>query len=233
MDVAQLLATAGMLAPGFIAMKLFYVFGAQRQWSQWEWTAWSVGLSIPLDWATRTIAPVVASRVGWPGEAVDVVIRFLLALGIAGIGIFAWRWLKGSNDDRLVAVRRALTDSAWDEVMDDAVQHQRWLEVMTDGPDREIAFRGWLATAGREDSRAEPWIYLRRVSRQSAADGEPWEEMPATHGLLIHRDHIKRIRVFTAASDEKTPHDQSSTAGTTAAIMHDAGDEVAAPETVA
>ncbi|HSW42646.1 MAG TPA: hypothetical protein VLM76_09075 [Patescibacteria group bacterium] len=55
--------------------------------------------------------------------------------------------------------------------------------------------------------------------------------MPATYGMLIHRDHIKRIRVFTAAGGENSRHDEASVADSRAAITHDIDDEVAVPVT--
>lgn len=205
MDLAeQLLTAAGIVAPGFVAIKLFDVFGAQRQRAQWEWTAWSVGISLPIAWLARAIAPEVSARTGLAADVTEVIVAMILAVLIAGIGIWLWRTMKRSDHDRVVAFRRAVTDSAWDEVMDDALAHERWLEVITAGTEREQAFRGWLSTAGREDTKAEPWLYLRRVQRQATLDG-PFEEMPGTHGLLIHRDHIRRVRVFYAEGENAVP----------------------------
>lgn len=61
-----------------------------------------------------------------------------------------------------------------------------------------------VINAGREDAKAEPWLYLRRVQHRAAPDG-PFEEMAQTHGLLIHRDQIKRVRVFTAEGEDAAP----------------------------
>lgn len=208
-DIAdQLVNAAGLLAPGFIAMKLFYVFGAQRQRSQWEWTTWSVLISLPIDWVARVAAPGLAGRtdvaltataLGLPvaaiEPAVDVAVRLALAGGGALAAILAWQYMKRSNHDAVVWFRRALTDSAWDEVTDDAVNRERYVEVVTASPQGdEVFYRGWLSTVGREDSRAEPWLYLKDVTykTRSNAVGKPME---GTDGLLIHREHIKRIRV--------------------------------------
>jgi hypothetical protein len=200
----QLLSAAGLLAPGFIAMKLFYVFGAQRQRSQWEWTTWSVLISLPIDWVTAIAAPSVEANTKIPSLAADLATRYGFAIGAAAVACYVWRKLKQSDKDRVVWLRRALTDSAWDEVTDDAVLHKRYLEVVTRGDnDREVTFKGWLSTAGREDSRAEPWLYLRQVEERTEPDGR-WRETAGLHGLLLHRDHIERIRVLDETKDTET-----------------------------
>lgn len=194
-------------------MKLFYIFGAQRQRSQWEWTTWSVLLSLPIGWLTDSLAPEIAPRIGLLQQpAWDVLLRLGLAISGGLLGAWVWRRLKRTDHPRLVGLRRALTDSAWDEVMDDAVLHERWLEVVTTGTEREVAFRGWLSTAGREDNKAEPWVYLRRVQHKPEGAGG-WREMAGTHGLLIHRDQIDRIRVFdTVGKDEPAPTEADTAA---------------------
>jgi hypothetical protein len=193
----QLVNAAGLLAPGFIAMKLFYVFGAQRQRSQWEWTTWAVLISLPIDWAARTAAPSLARLTASPSTepVFDVAVRLALALSGALLAIAAWRYMKRSKRDPVVWLRRALTDSAWDEVTDEAVNLERYIEVVTATPKGdEVFYRGWLSTVGREDSRAEPWLYLRDVTYKSRANAVA-KPLAGTDGLLIHRDHIRRVVV--------------------------------------
>lgn len=212
MTVDQLLGAAGLLAPGFIAMKLFYVFGAQRQRLQWEWAAWSVLISLPIDAVTQFVKPGLRSM-NVSENLADVAVRLALALLGALLAALIWQLVVKPSDNRyVVKLRRFVTDSAWDEVMDDAVAHQRYLEVVTEGPSDELTFRGWLSTAGREDAAAEPWLYLRQVLHKQDQDGD-WVELEGTHGLLIHRDHIKRVRVFeTILSDEKPPKGRATIA---------------------
>lgn len=213
MDLAtELLRTAGLLAPGFIAMKLFYVFGAQRQRAQWEWAAWSVLIALPINWLALMWTPKVIQQTGWAADLADVAVRMGLAVVLAILASVVWQYgIK--RRDRAATLRRFLTDSAWDDVMDDAVNHGRWLEVITTGNDKEIAFFGWLSTAGREDNRAEPWVYLVDVRRRDDPS-KPWEILPATAGLMIHRDHIERIRVLEAVKKDKEPQLEGTVAAT-------------------
>ena len=204
MTADQLLTTAGLLAPGFVAMKLFYVFGAQRQRLQWEWAAWSVLISLPIDAVTRFAKPGIRSM-GAPDWLADGGVRLILAVLGALIAALLWQVVvKPSDKKYIVKLRRFVTDSAWDEVMDDAVAHERYLEVVTEGPSSELTYRGWLSTSGREDAAAEPWLYLRQVLHQVTQDGD-WVELEGTHGLMIHRDHIKRVRVFNTVLRDDTP----------------------------
>lgn len=210
MDLAeQLLKAAGAVAPGFVAMKLIYVFGAQRQRAQWEWTVWSVGISLPIAWITLRIAPTASRLLGLGSEAAYVLISMGLAVALAVVVSALWILVERSDRDSLVWLRRALTDSAYDEVMDDSVIHQRWLEVVVDGTDREVSYVGWLATAGREDNKAEPWVFLKSV-RHRTTEGADYTLIPNTNGLLFHRDRIQRIRVLSAAGEGEAnaPTDQ-------------------------
>jgi hypothetical protein len=214
----QLLRTAGIVAPGFVAMKLIYIFGAQRQRPQWEWTVWSVLVGLGCD-VVATWLVGLPIGVDWiPIDVGVVVLRFAIALLFAGVVIVAWGLLKHSDegfrawfkrpDQARVWLRRTLTDSAWDEVVDDAVMHKRWMEVITTGPGGETAYRGWLDAGGREDAKAEPWLYLRRVKHRRDPGG--WTELEGTHGMLIHRDHITRIRMFESAGTENVPKEQDT-----------------------
>jgi hypothetical protein len=213
--VDQLLETAGLVAPGFVSMKLIYQFGAQRQRAQWEWTVWSVLVGLACDVVARWI-------VSWPlgltfpqADVTLVIVRFALALAFAFAAIFIWGLLKHDDqavrswfkrpDSYRVWLRRLLTDSAWDEVVDDAVLHERWMEVIVAVDTGEAAFRGWLHAGGREDSKAEPWLYLRRVKFRD--DNAVWTEFAGTHGMLLHRDQIKRIRVFDTVGRENSPRE--------------------------
>lgn len=161
MDLAnQVLAAGGLFAPGFIAMRLIYTFGAHRQRVQWEWVTWSVLLSLPIKAAADYVKPwAIENGFGesTPDDVRDAVLRLTIALIVAGATIAAWYLIKRSDRGVSVWLRRNLTDSAFDDVLDDAVIHQRWVWVATKTAGEYI---GWVHTAGREDSGAEPWMYL-------------------------------------------------------------------------
>lgn len=104
--------------------------------------------------------------------------------------------------------------------MDDAVRHKRWVELVTDTPAGEVSYTGWLSTVGREDSAAERWVYIEKVQERRRREGER-ETLPGTHGLLIHRDHIKRIRVFDLTGADSEPPDGAGIGATEAGMSID------------
>ena len=60
-DVADSLL---LLGPGFVLLKTIYLFGGQRQRSEWEWVVWSVlasvvlaNIAVPLASATLRLVP--------------------------------------------------------------------------------------------------------------------------------------------------------------------------------
>jgi hypothetical protein len=201
-------SAAALLAPGLLTLKLFYLFGVQRPRSQWEWTTWSVLVSFPIDWAVRAWAPRVAAQLQADPIAADLGLRIALPFAVAIVAAIVWMFVRRADADAVVWFRRAVTDSAWDEVIDNAVAHKRWVEVLTIAADADVPFRGWIDTAGREDAQAEPWVYLVGVTRKVPAE-DGWPELPGTHGMLIHRDHIRRIRIFEAVqAEEPAPTDR-------------------------
>jgi hypothetical protein len=205
MTPSDIITVAGLVAPGFLAMKLFYTFGAQRQRAQWEWIVWSALIGLPADALARWVTGTFTHPADWPDWPVDGAVRLLLPCGLALL--FAWVWrerVKPAEEGWLRFLRRGLTDSAWDEVMDDAVQHERWVEIVTETSSGEVSYTGWLSTVGREDSAAERWVYIEKVQHRPG-DGAELVPLVATHGLLIHRDHIKRIRIFDLMGAKAEP----------------------------
>jgi len=183
------------LGPGFLALKIFYLFGAQRPRSEWEWTTWSVLASLPLVWIASWVAPLIADKASLPPGGVDTSLRFFLALVAGMSGAWAWRRLRSSTRRAARWIRIAVTDSAWDQALDDANLFDRPIEIVTtDGS----CYRGRLRYGGREDTQAEGWMYL--VYPDVRKDG-CYRPVRGAHGLLVHRDKIDRIRVFTGPYD--------------------------------
>jgi len=205
MTPSDIITVAGLVAPGFLAMKLFYTFGAQRQRAQWEWVVWSALIGLPVDAFARWVIGSFTHPSGWPDWTVDGALRLVLPCGVALV--LAWLWkerVKPAEKGWLRYLRRGFTDSAWDEVMDSAVQNERWVEIVTEIPSGEVSYTGWLSTVGREDSAAERWVYIEKVQHRPGADMD-LTPLAATHGLLIHRDHIKRIRIFDLTGADADP----------------------------
>ena len=191
-----------VLAPGFVALKLFALFGTQRKRSEWEWTVWSVIVGVVLAVIAAvtpiTLAPADAAYEVVPGRPVlvaDVAERFLLAVLLGVLLVLLWRGLGRSRYRALVQGRRRLTNSAWDYVLDTASKARHGIEVTLAGPgDSELIYLGSISAFAQEEDEAEPWIYVQCVKQWSAAETR-YVPLLRTDGILVHREQIKRIRI--------------------------------------
>jgi hypothetical protein len=191
------------LAPGFIALKLFSLFGAQRPRSQFEWTIWSVLASLPLAVAARAVVRFL-DYVDWLDRdtflsfweiSPEDVLRFGLAV-LAGLA-FAWLWKR----DRAARLREHVADSAWDWHIEWAYIKDRRLRVVLVEDGKEVTYRGWVGRSAREDTAAEPWLCLKEPERQGS-DGK-FARANAMQ-MLVRRDKVQRVMVYRGA-DEPEP----------------------------
>jgi hypothetical protein len=184
----DLVETFVYLAPGFLALKLFYLFGAQRPRSQWEWTTWSIVASLPLNGA----AAFCLARLSIQSYDAQVVLALSLSLAAGVAAAVAWRQVRRSDRKMAVRLRLEVADSAWDQALEDATNKKRPIVVvMNDGP----RYRGMLRYGGREDAQAEGWIYLCWPDKRDEETKE-WTRIRGTHGLLIDRDRIRIVQVY-------------------------------------
>lgn len=162
----QVALTAALLGPGFVALKVFYIFRAQPGRSQWEWTVWSVLAGLGLAWLVEWPATLLAARTGLGLDLVQIGARLLLAVVIGALLGRLWFAIMASPHPRADRLARRLTDSAWDRVFDNVATHSR--HVVVDTTD-DATFYGWVNVAGREDTRAHPFIYLTDVKEYNRA----------------------------------------------------------------
>ena len=183
-----------LLAPGFLALKLFYLFGAQRPRSQWEWTTWSVIASLPI---VAVAAALYQFLGGVPATknppALEIALRLAVAASFALAASWAWRRIRRSEHRVARMVVDAVAFSAWDQALEEAVWADRLVVLILDDDGKE--YRGFIRYGGREDNGADPWIYL---IHPEVLEGEKFRPANATHGILVHRDQIRRIRVLEA-----------------------------------
>jgi len=131
----------------------------------------------------------------WPAnptmpDGLEVTIRIGLALGAGVLAVAAWNWIKGASYPWAARIRAYVQDSAWDQTLQDVDDYHRQTElVLVDGR----RYAGTIRYAGREDHKAEPWIYL--IYPEIYDDGS-FRKARGTHGILVHRDQIDRIRVL-------------------------------------
>jgi hypothetical protein len=186
-----------ILAPGFLLLKLVYLFGGQHRRLEWEWAVWSAMLGVALSALASVIIGIadlsgVAGPV--PRPAAQTSLAFALAI-VFGLGLaYVWRRLGRTSNPEARKLRRFIADSAWDFVLDEAAANGRGVEVTLTIADKEVSYFGSLHTYGQEVSAVEPWIYLEHVFRwdQTTDAYKPMSER--TVGMLFHRDHIVRLR---------------------------------------
>lgn len=187
------------LAPGFLALKLFYLFGAQRVRSQWEWTTWSVIASLPIG----GLASVLRDGAGGPRtdtDPLEISLRLLVGIALGGLAALAWQMVRRSRTKRAARLRTWFGSSAWDEALEDVTREKRQVELVLEDDTR---YAGTIRYGGREDNEAEGWIYLvhpevLKIVEDGLPDAGRKKFRPArgTEGCLVHRDRIKRIRVL-------------------------------------
>jgi Family of unknown function (DUF6338) len=206
----DLVQAALFLAPGFLALKIFYLFGAQRPRSQWEWTTWSIVASLPLNGIAALAAaalgrvaipgpvpPVTSTTSTWQADAASVAFALFLATISGAVLALAWRTVRASDGKRATWLRRELTDSAWDQALEDAHFKERAIVVVMDDGTR---YRGKLKYGGREDAQAAGWMYLHWPGKRDEKTQE-WVRLRGTHGLLIERSKIRLVQVYLTKTE--------------------------------
>lgn len=168
----QVTDTLALLIPGFVALKVFYVFGLQTKRSDAEWALWSILFSAPIAGLTWIIA-----------TSNNLVVSLALAVIIGGLLIAAWR-LVAQTWPTLKAKEQI---RAWDVIFGGDAP---WLQVeMSDGR----VFVGqpkYVASSVDTDALD---LYLIDV-RQS--NGTVLTPIPGIDGLLIARSDVNLIAVF-------------------------------------
>ena len=116
--MTDLVAGVLFLAPGFLALKLFYLFGAQRVRSQWEWTTWSVIASLPI----TGVASVLRDQTMVPRadpDPTEVCLRLLVSVAFGLLAASGWQVVRRSSRTTAARIRTWFGSSAWDEALED------------------------------------------------------------------------------------------------------------------
>lgn len=201
-DVLQFIAVIG---PGFVLLKVLYVFGGQHRRLEWEWVVWSVLLGLLISSIGRWLVDVFAFVDGpLPRDVAIALTSFTLAAIVGATCAWLWEQVKklgaqpfDPEGDRIPRFARRLhrwvSDSAWDFVLDEADRRDNGVEVVIEVDGKEVNYYGALDTFGQEVAQAEPWVYLSYVYRWDEKNGYlPMSER--TEGMLFHKDQIKRMR---------------------------------------
>lgn len=165
------------IAPGFVLVKAFQLFGAERERSEFEWTAWSVMAAVFVGELTDSVAG-------------RLVAGLVIGLILAGV----WRALFWSRSPLAGFLTENLTNSTWDLVMERAQTNSLKLEVATARGAREVVYYGTLGYWSYEQySKDNFWLQLTDVY-ESQADGSYVALGQETDSILIPRSEIKLVR---------------------------------------
>jgi hypothetical protein len=174
--------TLRLLVPGFIALKIFYLFGLRTRRSDLEWVIWSVLAAAAIDAVVRLIPA------GGPTLLIAVALAVLFGLAAAVL----WRLVAS----RRPAIRERSARMAWDAVL----SKPRWVQVwMRDG----------LTISGHTDLVADPveTDVLDLYLKDAAWIGADNEVVPMTgvEGVVIGRDAIAFVQVLAPATEAASP----------------------------
>jgi len=191
-----------LFGPGFVFVKLVYLFGEQHRRLEWEWLVWSVIAGLPIaftaEWFTTGVLPSALPSTADPAHGLA---RFAIAVGAATVVVVVWRLIRHSRLWPIRFVRRSLSDSAWDLILDRAVTDGCGVAVTVErtddeGKTGEASFYGSLAAFGYEAASAEPIVFLRWVWRWDPT-ARRYVELSHVEGegMVFHRDKILRMRL--------------------------------------
>jgi hypothetical protein len=206
MSTEDLINVVLILAPGFVALKIFQHFGTQRKRSEWEWTVWSIIVgaviavivaAVPIDFLANDATVDLGGGISFGTSG--VLERFTVAVVVGFAFVALWRAANMRGIPALGRLTRRLTNSAWDHVLDEAAAQRFGLEVVMDVGDAtdDVRFYGSIGTFAHERDEAEPWVYVQCVEAWDAAKSA-YAQIPNTDGVLIHRNQIKWMRVTRA-----------------------------------
>jgi hypothetical protein len=195
-----LISTLLVVAPGFVAMKLFQVLGTQWRRSDWEWTIWSLvaGVLVSVLVAIvgfRMVQPGVLQLTPTLGVSTDGVLERFIVAALLGVGLAVlWHLLARSRVPWIEARGRQLSNSAWDVTLDYVVRSRYGVDVTALVGDKTERLYGSLRTFAREADGAEPWLYLQNVKRFNETSNH-FEVVEKTDGILVHADRVSLVRV--------------------------------------
>jgi len=182
-SASDLRDTLLLLAPGFLALKIFAWRGFRARRTDLEWTMWSL-----------LVAGVINGTLvftGWPQPALLVAsLLFAVALGIGLAGL--WEWWAAHHEHALAPV----TARAWDAVL---LERSRWIQVrLKDG----ATVRGRTRTVAESATTDDLDLYLTQCE-WVLRDGTR-KPMTGVEGLLVPRSDITRLQVLQGKSTAET-----------------------------
>jgi hypothetical protein len=167
--------------PGFIGLKIVYVFGIRQRRTDLEWIIWSIALST----AAFVLVSPVRDWLGLPEtNPLAVVLSYPAAFLLAGILLVGWQLpVVQQQQWRLIA-------EPWDMAYADAIS--RHLQAVVELQDGREVYGDilWMGLAGEGSARS---ITVGSV-HVSDADGK-WVLLPEDQELYIPESSIRLLRL--------------------------------------
>ena len=208
-----------LFGPGFLFVKLVYLFGEQRRRLEWEWVVWSLVAGLPISFGAEWIATgQVPSSVPSTTDPAHAILRFGLAIVAAALVVIGWRLTRHSGRWPMPFLRRSLSDSAWDMALDEAAHKGSGVALTVariddDGVEGEVSFYGNLKRFGYEAASAEPILVLSYVSRWSPDAGTYVALSRSPDDMMVfHRDRVLRMRIWSKQSSDITGKENAAKA---------------------
>ena len=169
----QVITTLTYVAPGFVALKVFYLLGLRIKRSDLEWTIWSLVASVGV--AEVAVRLPIA-------DAWQVSARFLVAVALGSLMSFAW----------IRAIHRWPLFGSWARARawDSLIPQKQWLQVgLTDG----TIVSGQPRVVADSSDADQPDLYLEQVAW--IRDGMA-VEMPGVEGVYLPGSAITYIQLL-------------------------------------
>jgi hypothetical protein len=182
----QVADTLALLVPGFVLVKVFYVFGLQTKRSDAQWVIWSILASAPIAAFTSLVT-------GGLGAGVTLAVSLLLAVTGGVLLSVAWTRM-AAQWPRLLAKQLI---RSWDVVLS---PKQRWLQLELADGRVLVGQQKYLATSVDTDDLD---LYLVNVRQP---DNGKLEAIAGVDGVLVQRKDIRLIAVLKDRPQTHAPN---------------------------
>jgi hypothetical protein len=168
--------TLRFVVPGFVALKLFYVFGLRTRRTDLELTLWSVLVAAVINAFVERLTP--------PDVATRLALALVSAATGAGVAVAAWRMIVRRRPQTAAGI----SPRAWDAIL--GVPH--WVQIWTTSG-RVIHGRPRIVSESVETDTLD--LYLEEVAW---VDVERRQRIPmdGAAGVLVAESSIDFIQVL-------------------------------------
>ena len=176
MNAADIQATLEFLVPGFIALKVFYVFGLRTRRSDFGWTVFSI--------AGAAILNAFVVRLGITDPSAKVLAATVVGVVAALAGAVIWRYFAA----RFASARAWFDRQAWDATWSRPAWVQVWVR---DGP----IILGAPSVVSESAETDDHDVYLAQPSWVDRETGDR-QQVTGVIGMWVSARDIQMIQVL-------------------------------------